>query len=34
VIVGGKVSMAVDKAFPDPIIWVPDNMVKNGRRRR
>lgn len=34
VVLGGSVSMAVDRAFPDPIIWVPDTMVKNGRRRR
>lgn len=31
---GEKIVHIFQKAFPDPIIWVPDNMVKNGRRRR
>lgn len=30
---GKKVSMRIDMDFPDPVIWVPDHMAKNGRRR-
>lgn len=30
----GFVLRSIEKEFPDPIIWVPDYMLKNSRRRR